>query len=449
MRVALCVISIGEKYTEQYTRLFMRSQKAYADRHGYDFKLITSYLSPTHPDSICFQKYLLCSQEWSSSYDFIVYIDADILINSQAPALPFHLLGDKIGMVDEYSQPTPERRSAVQRKNGWEDSATKYHALCGYTFETDHVFNGGLMIFQPIHKPLCESIYSDYAHKNIGHPRGFHFEQTTTNYELQKRTMISTLPNEFNAIVAVAMSDNPQLTISDFFRSNYFVHFAGHYGYEWVENFQSIDFVIARYNEPIEWAQQGNNYNVTIYNKSSIESPSMISLPNVGREAHTYLHHIIQNYDTLASVNIFLQGKISDHKYTENIDDIANYLGISARSCGFSQNFHSTKIGVDVHSDPDFNIRMIDKLITQYGISPSSVAKIQFSDWFTQYIDPVYPDPLIWYGNAIFAVSKDRIHSRSKEFYKTLLSQLSIETSPIEAHFLERSWYYIFNCHLT
>jgi hypothetical protein len=241
MRVALCVIAIGEKYIEEYTRLFMRSQKAYADRHGYDFKIITSYLSPSHPDAICFQKYLLCSQEWSSSYDFIVYIDADMLIHPQAPELPFQDLGDKIGMVDEYSQPTPERRIAVQRKNGWEDSATKYQALCGYEFTTTHVFNGGLMIFQPMHKALCESIHSDYAHKNIGHPRGFHFEQTTTNYELQKRNMIATLPNRFNAILAVAMADNSQLTISDFFDSNYFVHFAGHCGYEWVEQLYQKD----------------------------------------------------------------------------------------------------------------------------------------------------------------------------------------------------------------
>jgi len=236
MRVALCVIAIGDKYIEEYSRLFMKSQKAYADRHGYDFRLITSYLSElTHPDTLCFHKYKLCSQEWSNMYDFIVYIDADILIHSQAPALPFHILGDKIGMVDEYSQPTPERRIAVQRKNGWEDSATKYQELCGYRFDTKHVFNGGLMIFQPTHKALCESIFSNYAHKNIGHPRGFHFEQTTTNYELQKQNMIATLPNEFNAILAVATADNPGLTISQFVASNYFVHFAGHCGYEWVE----------------------------------------------------------------------------------------------------------------------------------------------------------------------------------------------------------------------
>ena len=237
MRVALCVIAIGEKYIEEYTKLFMRSQKAYAERHGYDFKVITSYLSElTHPDAISFNKLLVCSQDWSTSYDYIAVIDADILINPRAPALPFHLLGHKVGMVDEYSQPTPEKRILIQRRNGWEDSATKYHSLCGYQLDTSHVFNTGLMVFQPAkHKSMCDSIFIDHAHKNIGHPRGFHFEQTTVNYELQRRKMISVLPNEFNAVLAVAMADNPRLTISEFFDANYFVHFAGHCGYEWVE----------------------------------------------------------------------------------------------------------------------------------------------------------------------------------------------------------------------
>ena len=36
-------------------------------------------------------------------------------------------------------------------------------------------------------------------------------------------------------------------------------------------------------------------------------------LPNVGRESHTYLHHIVANYDHLASVTVFTQGSISEH----------------------------------------------------------------------------------------------------------------------------------------
>jgi hypothetical protein len=257
--------------------------------------------------------------------------------------------------------------------------------------------------------------------------------------------MIATLPNEFNAVLAVAMADNPRLTISEFVASNYFTHFAGHYGYEWVENSHSTQFVIARYKEPTDWLRKGSSA-VNVYNKSGVDEFGMISLPNVGREAHTYIYHIVQNYDTLSDVTIFLQAKIADHGYTEDLGHIVSQLGSSARSCGFSRNFQTTKKGDTVHSDPDFNLRMSDVLIRDYGISPSSVGKIEFSEWFTQFIDPVYPDPMTWYGNALFAVSRERIHSRPKKFYEELLTQLSNENAPIEAHFLERSWFYVFRC---
>jgi lipopolysaccharide biosynthesis glycosyltransferase len=200
-----------------------------------------------HPDTVCFHKYLLCSQPWASEYDYIIYIDADILINDHAPGIPFHLLGNGIGMVDEYSQPTPQRRIAVQIKNGWLPTATDYFKLCGYHFVTERVFNGGLMVFQPSqHRGLCEMIFSKHVKSNIGHPRGFHFEQTTTNYELQRRHMVSILPNEFNGILAIAMSDDPKLTVDDFFNRNYFTHFAGRCYFEWVEKFtaeQGLDKV--------------------------------------------------------------------------------------------------------------------------------------------------------------------------------------------------------------
>ncbi len=33
----------------------------------------------------------------------------------------------------------------------------------------------------------------------------------------------------------------------------------------------------------------------------------MIQLPNVGRETHTYLHHIVSRYDSLADWTVFSQ----------------------------------------------------------------------------------------------------------------------------------------------
>ena len=76
-----------------------------------------------------------------------------------------------------------------------------------------------------------------------------------------------------------------------------------------------IDIVISRFNEDIKYLNDEpfNQFNITVYNKGPYEinyldNAKILTLPNVGRESHTYLHHIIKNYDTLPDIIIFLPG---------------------------------------------------------------------------------------------------------------------------------------------
>ena len=76
-------------------------------------------------------------------------------------------------------------------------------------------------------------------------------------------------------------------------------------------NPQEVCMVVARYNENIEWVLPYNDIAV-IYNKGlEIKLPfnNIINLENIGREGHTYLYHIIENYNSLTSDKIiFTQG---------------------------------------------------------------------------------------------------------------------------------------------
>jgi hypothetical protein len=84
--------------------------------------------------------------------------------------------------------------------------------------------------------------------------------------------------------------------------------------------------VVAWYQENLAWldeylARRDPRNGVTVYCKSSDlslpeETERMCTtdrLPNVGREAHTYLHHICENYDALDDVTLFVQGDPSAH----------------------------------------------------------------------------------------------------------------------------------------
>lgn len=245
MKCLLVTIAIGERYLAEYNNLFYESQKNYAFKNGYDFKVITDYLSldedDKHYSNICMNKFLVCSQDWSKDYDFIIYIDADILININSPPIHNHIDYEGcIGVVDEYSQPSKERRLKIQRKMGWETSATDYYKLCGFDIQTEMVFNGGVQVLQPkIHCDFLQNIYNTYIKQSKNHYRGFHFEQSCIGYELQKNKLYKVIDNRFNAVWSLTKMDNiEKISLNKYFNYNYFIHFAGHTDFDKIKTIE-------------------------------------------------------------------------------------------------------------------------------------------------------------------------------------------------------------------
>jgi len=82
--------------------------------------------------------------------------------------------------------------------------------------------------------------------------------------------------------------------------------------------------VVAKYLEPnhkTNWVDLvfDSGVEVFMYDKSenTIGNPHNTHvkefLPNIGRESHTYLYHIVKNYHNLKDIEIFSQADISDH----------------------------------------------------------------------------------------------------------------------------------------
>jgi len=81
-----------------------------------------------------------------------------------------------------------------------------------------------------------------------------------------------------------------------------------------------LEVVVARYRESIAWTRNvPKNARVVIYDKGGDLCPresaraELRRLENVGFEAHSYLHHIVTRYQTLAPVTVFCQGHPFDH----------------------------------------------------------------------------------------------------------------------------------------
>jgi hypothetical protein len=201
--------------------------------------------------------------------------------------------------------------------------------------------------------------------------------------------------------------------------------------------------VIARYNEdPWSWLPKVDAY-VKVYNKGapldkgqSLDAGQCVNLPNIGRESHTYLTYITENYDTLPEIVFFTQGSL-DHIGGLSVEQFTHIQG----NC--SENFHTTK-GPYYTFDPDGHLR--DQV--HYGVDLYA-SDLNFYDWFSRYISPDV-DPrgeITWYMGATFSVKSERIRTRSKEYYEELLSQFPEgHSNPEIGHYFERSWYYMFNC---
>lgn len=153
-------------------------------------------------------------------------------------------------------------------------------------------------------------------------------------------------------------------------------------------------------------------------------------LPNVGREAHTYLTHIINNYDNLSEYVCFLQGNPFEH-FRLNIDEVDNF-----------------KLNVDFFSMGNWNVKCdLDGAPHHAGLE---IDKIIFDRFFIN-----KPDFLEFPAGALFIASKRAILNRSKQFYIDILNEFNrtdIDNSLTGGAkgnkmpwICERIWPYIFN----
>ena len=66
----------------------------------------------------------------------------------------------------------------------------------------------------------------------------------------------------------------------------------------------NFNIIVARYNEDINWLNMFYDI-INIYDKGMKYNLHSFQLPNIGREGHTYLYHIINNWDNLSRRTLF------------------------------------------------------------------------------------------------------------------------------------------------
>jgi hypothetical protein len=191
------------------------------------------------------------------------------------------------------------------------------------------------------------------------------------------------------------------------------------------------ELVVSYYKEDLSWLQKIKDYKITIYNKSDNDVPNTIKLPNVGREMHTYFHHIVTNYDNLSDWVFFTQAEPFDHvrNYDWLLDVFPNSLTYSKLSIN---DCHFFSYGI-----------FKEKLISQSNGRPHHVPVLNIDTLWSSLFTSPPPSGYPFVAGCLFCVTKEQIRMRNISFYeKCLKITEEREQSPWE---FERMMFYVFN----
>lgn len=201
---------------------------------------------------------------------------------------------------------------------------------------------------------------------------------------------------------------------------------------------KKTDIVIAHYNEDLNWIDQLNfEYinRVHIYSKGGNANRSHIKLPNIGRESHTYLFHIIDCYDNLSESVIFLQGNPFNHHSTikpNSVEDINQWLYHLQRH-DYTPNFHINQ----------YDAFLYDGKLNEWGGETIKITDYRIDEWIKIYLKSTSKEGKIFWS-AQFGIKTKYIKKNKIELYTELYNQHTDKHCEV-SHFLERTWGIVFN----
>jgi hypothetical protein len=214
--------------------------------------------------------------------------------------------------------------------------------------------------------------------------------------------------------------------------------------------------VVSHYNEHLDWIRLLNPSDIDsclIYNKNHdknldtyldylVEDDQNIYLANIGREAHTYLIHIVKNYNKLYDFEIFCQGNPFEHcmNFFDQIYQIEDNL--SFKQIGQLESIIS-KDNIKKYVS-DFNFNYLNNLVKK---DPSWTRSNFFNidsvhlDLFGQEM----PETSVMKPYAQFIASKECIRSHSLETYERLLEYFNDNINyNVMAWHMEYFWHILF-----
>jgi len=192
-----------------------------------------------------------------------------------------------------------------------------------------------------------------------------------------------------------------------------------------------LELVVARHTEDLAWLRRvPSAFTVTVYDKGRPTLPDTTPLPNLGREAHTYLHHLAERHDTLADTTVFVQGHPFDHA-----PDLHKILRSLADGTFTVPDFHWLGFLADT-DDPRGR-----RLFVPWSKNPER-HELQLDDFHQQLFGTPGPPAYRFFVGAQFIITRPIAHHRTPAFYAQARDLAA--NFPLAPHCFERCWDRVF-----
>jgi len=246
-----------------------------------------------------------------------------------------------------------------------------------------------------------------------------------------------------------------------------------------------VELVLAQHDENVAWSDPYASVR-TVYCKGGAAcSQGAIRLPNVGGEGHTFLHHIVNNYDDkLAKWTVFSQAEaptegymghgrggghmLSGAKFEHYLEPgsdakflITSKVHLPTLNHALRSTFktadgppiarassHPSTCPAGDSIDewgPYTEMPWLRKFISEKcAVEESAMGQAMLAFWDDYVQLPRPRSDIVHYAQgARFAASRERIHQRPKAFYERLLQMVVNDADPCLNYLYEYVWYYV------
>ena len=215
----------------------------------------------------------------------------------------------------------------------------------------------------------------------------------------------------------------------------------------------TIEFVISRYNEDLSWTTEYpfNKYKYIVYNKGGnndnyVKTNVLHSykIKNEGKCDHTYLYHIVHNYEKLSDIVVFLPGCINECYFKFTKTKILFELIKKYNEAFFIVDYYTKSNILDEY--------YYFKVDNYKSMSKSNLVKNENIDFRKSKIRPFGK----WYEInfhyniqhislfGIMSINKKDIYNHEKQYYYKFMKSLEGAINDELSHYVEKSWEAIF-----